>query len=230
MRLSTCGIGIVLAALAAGCSGSASGPTGAPSFVAPSASGGGISTPALVTNVTTVTVPCTNQDAPGGGRPDWSGMAFDRTQLGHVDVFNQSKCTNDMSFIVWKVLPNGQQVNVAQFSHTFKPQERYPMTVALGECGATYQRDVIFGRSGKNAAGQPINPYTQSDIANDLFYAPGVFWTTPACVIVPPVFVPPPPVDQCTNLPGLQATVPPGYRQFIFPDRTLICFLIEETS
>lgn len=121
--------------------------------------------------------------APSGITPIW-----DDHQLGHVVLVAAQPTT--ATFIVWKVLASGEQVNVGQQGYTLHVGSN-DLTVGLIEaCGVKYQRDVFFGMLPTPGG----KPFTFSDLRNVPFLAPGQLWLEPACPIVPPVVPPPPPV------------------------------------
>jgi hypothetical protein len=116
----------------------------------------------------------------GGWDVEWPAS------FGQAIVHNGGAGAN-FTFIVWDATDYDNQVNVAQITNfiagTFTQSVGFEV-----KCGRRYQRDVYKGLDGKDPR------YTQSDVNNADFRAPGVFLVAPRCdePTLPPVVTPPP--------------------------------------
>jgi len=135
-----------------------------------------------------------NCQPPNAGR-----VLFDPLALGRVTVTNWSPCANDYTFILWRLLADGTQVNVSQMTRRLAPFEVAVFVVGLPSsvCSGAlqqFQRDVYFGVSGDHL--------NQSDLNNAPLFADEHLWPVASCGPIPPAS----PI--CPAIPSLGAAEP----------------------
>lgn len=154
-------------------------------------------------------------------KPPSTAVVFD-ANAGKATITNASPCVNQFLYAVWSVSPTDEtnQVLLASIGATLQPGETQVFTLNFEQrCDLKLQRDVYIGVSDWSRT------YSQDELNNYFWAALGVFQYTEKCSEPPSTpttpTIPPPPVDVCPNLEGLQTSVPQGY---IFLDG--VCLLI----